>query len=194
MPISKPILVALVAAVLALGAFYATMGARSSDETPQGPANATDRSPASPTDRSPATPKDSGQSKADAKAQSRPRSESAADKQRSTDADARASAKPGIPAAVAGALAGGRTVVLFFHGRGSDDAATAKAVSALRGRGGTRVFSAPISRLADYSVVTAGAGVSQAPAVVILRKGRSARLVEGFVDAETLTQHVADTR
>jgi hypothetical protein len=113
-------------------------------------------------------------------------------------------------------------VVLFFFQRGSaDDAATAKAVAAVRRRGGAKVFQAPISRLAAYRAVTAGSGVSQAPAVLILRKrtggaqsgssgggrnaGRSsvgpaperlvsAQLVEGFVDPETLLQQVADAR
>jgi hypothetical protein len=36
--------------------------------------------------------------------------------------------------------------------------------------------------------------VAQAPAVVIVGKKRRARLIEGFVDAGTLRQHVVDAR
>lgn len=186
MAISRPILLALVGGLLALGAFYATMGARSSsDESAKITAK-------------PARPKhDAAQTQGKAHARSQ---KAAASKPRpaakpEAAAKPKAAAKPGLPIAVSRALAGDRTVVLFFYQRGgADDEATAEAVSTVRRSGRAKVFSAPISRLADYRAVTAGAGVSQAPAVVILHKGRSARLVEGFVDSETLVQQVADAR
>ncbi len=56
------------------------------------------------------------------------------------------------------------------------------------------VFSAPIARLSDYSALTAEIGISQAPAVVIVGKSGKARLIEGFIDEETLKQEVADSR
>ena len=99
-----------------------------------------------------------------------------------------------MPAAVRRALARDRTVVLFFRQRGADDDATAKAVAGVRGRRGAAVFSAPISRLSDYSALTAEIGISQAPAVVIVGKSGKARLIEGFIDEETLKQEVADSR
>lgn len=217
MAISRPILLALVAAILALVGFYATMGARTSGEESSAPANTVaEPAPTKPkADRTrPASPSTSpGRSATGPTRSAHP----------TATRDAGEGSRPGIPADVTRALARGRTVVLFFFQRGSaDDAATAKAVAAVRRRAGVKVFEAPISRLADYRAVTAGSGISQAPAVLILRKatgaqtggaaagsgtgaarssvGRashppvSARLVEGFVDPETLLQQVADAR
>ena len=106
----------------------------------------------------------------------------------------RQAARAGVPLGVVRALAKKRTVVLFFRQRGSaDDDATAQAVASQQGRPRVSVCSAPISRLADYRAIAGEAGVSQAPAVVVVgRKG--ARLVEGYVDSETLAQEVADSR
>ena len=182
MAISRPILIALAAAILALTAFYATAGSRTSSGGSDEPANAAaERAPAKPkaADRPATATKDRGTARAAG----------------SSKREAGTATRPGLPADVARALVSGRTVVLFFFQRGAaDDDAAAQAVAAVRRRGGAKVFSAPLSRLADYRAVTAGAGVSQAPAIVILRRGSGARLVEGFVDPETLIQQVADTR
>jgi hypothetical protein len=188
MAISRPILLALVAALLALVAFYATMGARTSGDESGEPAKAVP-------EPAPAKPDGVQAGAADAAKPAKRPAGSARTSNPAAERDAGAASRPRLPAEVARAMAGERTVVLFFFQRGSaDDEATARAVSALRRRGGAKVFSAPISRLASYGAVTAGAGVSQAPAIVILRKGRGARLVEGFVDPETLIQQVADAR
>ena len=189
MAISRPILIALIAALLALAAFYATSGARQSSEAPSAPASAAPERSASPTKSAPAR----------AKARepgSRRGGDGSAKPPRSPAKRRPAVAVPtGMPAGVRRALAGKRTVVLFFSQRGSaDDAATARAVASLRGRRGVEVFSAPISRLADYQAVIGGLGVTQAPSVVIVGRDRAARLIEGFVDAETLAQQVADAR
>ena len=186
MAISRPILLALAGAILALVAFYATTGARSGDDgsgkPPEPPAAQT---PAKPKAAARAGAGNAGESAVASRRGARPPGKS----------EARAKPSRGLPPRVERALAGRQPVVLFFFQRGgADDEATAEAVSAVRRRGRAKVFSAPISRLADYRAVTAGAGVSQAPAVLILRKGSSARLVEGFVDAETLIQQVADAR
>ena len=190
MAISRPILIALIAALLALAAFYATSGARQSSEAPSAPASAAPERSASPTKSAPP---------ARAKARepgSRRGGDGSAKPPRSPAKRRPAVAVPtGMPAGVRRALAGKRTVVLFFFQRGSaDDAATARAVASLRGRRGAQVFSAPISRLADYQAVIGGLGVTQAPSVVIVGRDRAARLIEGFVDAETLAQQVADAR
>lgn len=190
MALSRPILLALAGALVAVVAFYATMGARSPSDSSKEPA-------AAPAKRDAATPKsatrDGSARKADG---ARRRASPAAAK---PEADGRAAGRPagaatrGLPADVDAALGRGRTVVLFFFQRGSaDDDATARAVASVRGAKNVRVFTAPISRLAEYKTLTSVAGVSQAPSVVILRQGRSARLVEGFVDPETLRQQVAD--
>jgi len=182
MAISRPFLFALIAAVLALAAFYATSGARESAEDSPAPAAT-----------SPAKSAPASRAKAGERGDRRGGDPSA----RPTAKRRAAGAAPrtGTPIGVRKALARKRTVVLFFSQRGSaDDQATARAVSALRGRRGVQVFSAPLSRLGDYQALIGGVGVSQAPAVVIIGRDRTARLVEGYVDPETLAQQVADAR
>jgi hypothetical protein len=100
----------------------------------------------------------------------------------------------GVPPQVGKALVARRTVVLFFRQPAADDAATAAAVHSVRGAKGVAVFTAPITKLARYRGVTTGLGVSQAPAVVIVGKSRRARLIEGYVDPTTLRQQVKDAR
>jgi hypothetical protein len=98
-------------------------------------------------------------------------------------------------AAVARAIGRGRTVVLFFFQRhASDDAATAAAVKAVRGTRGVAVFTDRINHLGRYGPLIGRVGVSQAPATVIVDSKRHARLIEGYVDAGTLAQEVADAR
>lgn len=170
MAVSRPILLALVGAVLALTAFFATSGARNSDD------GATVVTPAEPAGKA------SSAGKALTPAKAKPTSATSTGDELA------------VPAAVRRALARDRTVVLFFRQRGADDDATAEAVAGVRGRRGAAVFSAPISRLSDYSALTAEIGISQAPAVVIVGKSGKARLIEGFIDEETLKQEVADSR
>jgi hypothetical protein len=101
----------------------------------------------------------------------------------------------GMPIPVARALDARKTVVLFFRGSGSaDERATARAVAGLRGDRGVVVFSDRIGRLGRYRAVVGELGISQAPAVVIVDRGRSARVVQGYVDPATLAQDVADSR
>ncbi len=186
MAISRPIVLALVGAILALGAFYATSGGREA---------ATDSNEPAP--EAPATPVKPAPE----------RETKGAEAERRSGDDAKRQARPGAtrrhaprgaaapPEDVRKALARKRTVVLFFYQRrAADDDATARSVSSLRGRSGVRVFSAPVSKLGDYQAVIGGAGVSQAPAIVILGRDRAARLIEGYVDAESLAQLVADAR
>jgi len=205
-------LLALIGAVLGLAAFYATTGAREAADGPtSAPAPAAEQKGvarkaagekgAKGTGRTPAIPARPPALKArlgpqppapPAKARPAPKLTAPGAKARPKP---RATAAAGAPAKVMRALARRRTLVLFFYQRGSaDDAATARAVSSVRGRAGVAVFSAPISRLADYRGVIGGAGVSQAPALVIVDRKRRARLLEGFVDKETLAQEVADSR
>jgi hypothetical protein len=67
-------------------------------------------------------------------------------------------------------------------------------VNALRHEKGVSVFTTDLSDLETFRPVLAGAGVSQVPAIVVVRAGQKGRLVQGFVDARTLRQTVADAR
>lgn len=178
MAVSRPVLLALLGAVLAVALFSATIGARESSERSR-PAPAPRADKAAPQDRAKSGTRALAAAGRPARPKPRPRS----------------AERTGVPAEVTRALARGRTVVLFFFQRGSaDDDATAPAVSALRGRRGVEVLSAPVSRLAAYRGLTGGVGVSRAPAIVILGGRGSARVIEGFVDRETLAQEVTDSR
>jgi len=99
----------------------------------------------------------------------------------------------GLPGSVAVALAKGQTVVLLLaDGKAADDRSTAEAVRALKGRvPNVKVFTDRLSRLGSYRAIVGRVGVSQSPAVVIVR-GSKARVVEGYVDPETLRQQVLD--
>ncbi len=99
-----------------------------------------------------------------------------------------------MPPKVARALESKKTVVLFFRQPGADDDATQSAVRSLRGKKQVAVFSDGIAHLARYRRVVTGLGITQAPSVVIVGRGRKAVLIEGFVDEGTLTQQVLDAR
>src|SRR4051812_47414096 len=93
------------------------------------------------------------------------------------------------------ALARGDVVVFFFsHAGPADDTGARQAVNAIRHDKGVSVFTVDLQDLATYRPVLAGAGVSQVPAIVVVRAGKKGRLVQGFVDARTLRQTVADAR
>jgi hypothetical protein len=94
---------------------------------------------------------------------------------------------------VVNALESGKTVVLFVsQARSADDAATRGAITGLSGMHGVSVFNAGIRDLTAYRRLLTGVAISQVPAVVVMRSGVKAHLIEGFVDAGTLRQTVAD--
>jgi hypothetical protein len=93
------------------------------------------------------------------------------------------------------ALARGDVVVFFFtHAGAADDTGTREAVKTLKGEKGVSVFTIGLDDLETYGPVLNGAGVSQVPAVVIVRAGQKGRLLQGYVDSRTLHQTVADAR
>lgn len=170
MAVSRPLLLVLVGAVLAAAAFFAT-SSRSSDSGGSDPAPVTQAAP----------PKEAAP-------------KAAAPQAAAPKPALPAAAELGVPAKVTRAIDSGKTAVLFFFQPGAaDDGATATAVRGVRGQQGVRVFAVPIADVAKYRAVVSGAGVSQAPSVVIATK-RGATLVEGFVDRESLVQQVADAR
>jgi hypothetical protein len=110
-------------------------------------------------------------------------------------------AKPAVPAEVEKtlpairALASGKVVAFFFTQPGAaDDTGAAIAVRALAQDKSVKVFKVGLADLETYRPVLAGAGVSQIPAIVVVKAGHKGRLLQGFVDARTLRQTVADAR
>jgi hypothetical protein len=103
-------------------------------------------------------------------------------------------AAAGLPLPVAQAFAKHQIVVIYFGARGADDAATAASVKELKASvgSGVAVFVDRLTNLADYRRVVAGLDVSQAPSIVIVDRARKGTLLEGYIDAGSLRQAVAD--
>jgi len=94
------------------------------------------------------------------------------------------------------AVAQGRRVVIFFENpRGLDDRAVATSVRELdRNTKNVVVLTDHVGNVDRYGSLVEDLGVNQAPSIVVVDRGGQARLLEGYVDAETLAQVVADAR
>lgn len=197
MAMSRPFVLAVLAAILASATFISM---RSAGERAQ----ANDSKPA-PTVRSPSSSKGTATSSASKPAKPVQTQAGTPTKVPATKAPVskvtpakpatkKKAADAGVPPKVQRALDAERTVVLFFRQSGADDDATASAVRSLHGTKRVSVFTSDISKLARYRRVISDLGVTQAPAVVIVGKDRKATLLEGFVDKGTLKQRVEDAR
>ncbi len=94
------------------------------------------------------------------------------------------------------AVADNRKVVIFFQNpKGIDDKAVAKSVRSLDRRTKSVVVLTDDVRNADrYGSMVEDLGVNQAPAIVVIGRSGKASLIEGYIDAESLVQVVADAR
>jgi outer membrane biosynthesis protein TonB len=211
MAVPRPILLTLLGTVLLAATFLATRNARDqAAEAPTPPAaqqaEAPDQAPPPAqeapkpaekpgprADKSQATGRD-----ADKPAPAKERADrSAARKQEraARKAAARRRASIASAAAVKRAIDRNRLVVLFFYQRrSSDDRRVAASVNALRGRSKAAVFQDRIANLSRYGQIATSVGVTRAPSIVIIGKGRRGRLIEGYIDPNTLAQRVADWR
>jgi hypothetical protein len=189
MAVSRPLLLALIGVALIAAALTATRMVGERDSSP--PQETASTPPAQK-----AHPARSGGERTGKRdnASSRDRKAGAHEARRGAGARDRAGRFP-KQAAVARAIARRRVVVLFvFDRRGLDDRATAASVAAVRRLRGTKVFTDRVERVARYGPLLSQVGVSQAPSIVIVGRSRRARLVEGYVDPETLSQDVLDAR
>jgi hypothetical protein len=94
------------------------------------------------------------------------------------------------------AVADNRKVVIFFQNpKGIDDRAVARSVRSLDRRTKKVVVLTDDVRNADrYGAMVEDLGVNQAPAIVVIGRSGKASLIEGYIDAESLVQVVADAR
>ena len=94
------------------------------------------------------------------------------------------------------AVADNRKVVIFFENpKGIDDRAVARSVRSLDKRTKKVVVLTDDVRNADrYGSMVEDLGVSQAPAIVVIGRSGKASLIEGYIDADSLVQVVADAR
>jgi hypothetical protein len=208
MTLPRPVLIALLGLALCAAAFLAT---RSANDT--GGAVTSTPAPATPAQKPATKPaklahaarKPGAHAAAPAKpaAAAKPENHAAAPATKP-----QAATKPAIPAKPSPqasdvkktlpaikALGRGDVVVFFFSRPGAaDDTGSREAVKSLRGKKGVSVFNVGFDDIDTYRPVLSGAQVSQVPAIVIVKAGKSGRLLEGFVDAATLRQNVADAR
>jgi hypothetical protein len=88
-----------------------------------------------------------------------------------------------------------KVVILFANPQGADDRAVGSAVRALdRETAGVVVLSDRVGNVDKYGSMVEDLAISQTPAVVVIDRRGTARLIEGYVDAESLVQVVADAR
>jgi hypothetical protein len=105
----------------------------------------------------------------------------------------------GLPKPVVTAWKRGDTVVLLVVRQGGiDDRLVRNSVRSLSSDGGVSVFVTRANHVARYSRITQGVGVSQAPALVVVRPKRvsgsvpEAQVDYGFRDAQGVVQAVHD--
>lgn len=208
MAIPRPILIALLGLVLCAGAFVATRGSADNAGTAAPPALAAPAPKAVHTApgtvaHKPAKPAVASKPHASAKAHTPVTHKAVTHKAVPRKAVTHKAPAKATPAqveqakvdSVLAAFKRGDVVVLLFTSSGSaDDAATRQSVAALHGLKHVTVVSAGLGELAAFRPILQGAGVSQVPAVVVAHGQQGARLIQGFVDANTLRQTVADAR
>jgi hypothetical protein len=86
-------------------------------------------------------------------------------------------------------------VIFFENPRGLDDQAVDVSVRALKREAGkVVVLTDHVGNVDEYGSMVEDLGVNQTPAVVVIDSRGSARLIEGYVDRESLVQVVADAR
>lgn len=90
--------------------------------------------------------------------------------------------------------AGKKVVILFRNPRGLDDRTMTRVMGEVAGRTNAVVLVDHVDAVERYGKLVEDLGVSQTPSVVLIDRAGEARLLEGYVDAETLTQAVADAR
>ncbi|HEX5979801.1 MAG TPA: hypothetical protein VFY52_01815 [Thermoleophilaceae bacterium] len=99
------------------------------------------------------------------------------------------------PQRAARAVADGRKVVILFENPdGLDDRAMRGVVRQLDARTRALVLTDDVGAVDRYGSMVEDLGVSQTPAVVLIDSRGTARLIEGYVDTDTLAQAVADAR
>jgi len=198
MAVPRPVLLALLGLGLIASVFLVTRSG--SNESVSAPSHAPARPMPAPARPAPAQPHKPATAPSAAKAHPAPAKPAPArrpDKPAAKPAPvAKAPAPTGLPArvlAAARALAANDVVVFFFSSNGpADDAGARAAVDSLRGVPRVHVFDASLDEVAAFRPMLSDIGITQVPSTVIVRPGRKAVLIQGFVDGGTLRQNVAD--
>jgi hypothetical protein len=106
---------------------------------------------------------------------------------------------PGLPRPVIDSWRDGKAVVLLLvRNHGIDDRLVSASVRGLSGDSSLAIFVVHANKIARYSRITQGVGVSQVPALLIIRPRRvsgsvpEAQVAYGFRDSQTVVQYVHD--
>ena len=87
-----------------------------------------------------------------------------------------------------------KVVLLFLNTRGLDDRIVEDSLGAVRRETRALTLTDSVDNADRYGSLVESLGVSQTPSIVVIDRDGKARLVEGYVDAESLVQVVADAR
>jgi hypothetical protein len=93
---------------------------------------------------------------------------------------------------------GKAVVLLLVRNHGIDDRLVSASVRGLSGASNLAIFVVHANKIARYSRITQGVGVSQVPALLIIRPRRvsgsvpEAQVAYGFRDSQTVVQYVHD--
>jgi hypothetical protein len=106
---------------------------------------------------------------------------------------------PGLPRPTIDAWKDGKAVVLLVvRNHGIDDRLVSRSVRGLSGDSNLAIFSVRAKGIARYSRIAQGVGVSQVPALIIVRPKKvsgsvpEAQVAYGFRDSQTVVQYVHD--
>lgn len=205
MAVSRPLLIALVGAVLVAGAFMATRGLGGGNAS--GAPSATPGAVDAPTAPDATEPEEvaSGESengRAPGADQARGGGQPHGARQgRGQSPTGQRRSGRSYPAPVERALDRGKVVVVTLLDRGGgDDRRTFDRLLAMAARPGAEIrrgrnvaiFPDVLTNVARYVGLTQALQVTRAPAAIIIDERRRARVVQGFTDASSLRQHVAD--
>jgi hypothetical protein len=216
--VSKPVLIALIAAVALVGAKFTVLRSNSgggsstpASATAPGQAglqsaidkanNAVGVSKQSATQHEQAAASASG----DASTSGGTAAQSAPSAAKASPAKPAAAAKPAakpLPKLAPGDKSGpmlrnlndGKVVVaLFYNPHGSDDNAALRAVRAAdRHHGRVVVHSIPIADVGDYDAITTGVQVLEAPTIVVMGPNHKARTIVGYTEVKEVDQTIGD--
>jgi hypothetical protein len=187
LPVSRPVLIALIGAVLFAGIF--TLHRRGGKSEP---ASATSSQPtpstSSPQTSQPASPSQPATQPQTSSPTSTPRSPTRASSSRSV------SHKTALPRPVRRAIDAHKVVVLLlWNPKGVDDKAVKSAVDSLPRRGGNvRVFTDTSRHASRYVRITSATNVSQTPTLVVVNRRGKARVATGYLDGDSVEQYVVD--
>ena len=177
MAVPRPVLIALLGLAMLIAVFLATRNSQTESVTP----------PTTPA--KPVAPKGEKPTRPEARQSQTPQPAKPAAPKKPKPADE-------VPRKVreaAAALEKNQVVVFFFHTPGpADDTGARVAVRSLDGMKRVEVIEADLADVGAFRPMLSQLEISQVPAMAIVRPGRQAVLLQGYVDAGTLRQNVAD--